>query len=167
MKYKALPQNGELYYGQPTFLVQLTKEEIKRVDMTGKLIIKTTTYRHTDTNLDTEEVKEWTTTENRRVYTFIGQEVDKKYYRKLKEAQIQMMARGGMLLVRTFLTHAQMLPTYRLKPIPLGDTTYYAEIWCSSYSEATDVANYFDERLPQKFFDTYLGVAFDVTSNEN
>lgn len=156
-KYSVIPQKGEMAYRQPTFFVAISSEDSNLEYLAHSdrydLIVAThtvTTIRMVDNNAPTVDrlVTKFTICSTTSV---VVNKWRKNYTRMGWRCPESPAKRKG---------HYTLYGLRDFKP-NRKDVVRYEEVWrtsINSYQDVADLANYFGDRLPPKFYETYKGI---------
>ena len=153
-KYTTIAQKGEMAYGQPTYPVAISANDLVEH---GELLVRTKRIT-TTVQVDDEEPKT-----SVRYSTFTIGSIKVTIVNKWRKAFTQMgfrcpeppsVRKGHYLLygsLRTKIDRRTLVSESRL---------WAARVNC--YQDVADLATYFGDRLPQAFYDKYASILVEI-----
>lgn len=133
MKYKAKKQAGEMSYNQPIFPVVVTEDDVEKG-----------LFEHA-----------W-------IYGIVEVlEVGRKYERQALLQGFRLLYEGVNTIAISPISDSDTGLLYRKKPVTILNKFKLVKIQVHCFTDAAAVANYFKDRLPQAFYDKYLGFAIE------
>jgi hypothetical protein len=142
--FEPIKQRGEMSYNQPTWYIPVSFDEVKERfnkpenDVIKKFLLSITKQEITYKNFRTGSIR--SNIYEHKHYCNLAYKKDKEYKR-----------------IFHYLEDDKLDESLEI----------YAEIHPHCYRHVAEMANYFGDRLPQEFYDTYQDIIYEVKENGN